>query len=108
MKLRAYGFASVMLAITAICVHALSLGEASKGMKLYARAVVATESQKEFLKAEAKQYASKSGTFALAGLCVAIGSAVCLIVSFKRHEPARRLISCALLMFYVLLQFAII
>jgi len=97
-----------MLAVAAICVHVLSLGKASKGMKLYARAVVATGSQKESLKMEAKQYANRSGTIALGGLCVGMGSAVCLIVSFKKREPAWRSISCALLVFYALLQFAIV
>jgi hypothetical protein len=108
LKSRAYCLASVRLAVAAIYVHVLSLGEASKGMKLYARAVVATESQKESLKVEAKPYANRSGTIALSGLCLAIGSVVCLIVSFKKREPAWRSISCALLVFYVLLQLAIV
>ena len=108
MKARAYWFVSLVLATAAIWVHIAALGEVSKGMKLRARAVVATDLQKESLKAEAKHYTSRSVLIALTGLVVAIGSAACLIVSFRRREPAWHSIPFALLVFYVLLQFAII
>ena len=97
-----------MLATAAICVHAASLREASVGMKLYARAVVATEDQKELLKTKAKQHGSRSRTVAVAGFGVALGSAVCLIASRKRLEPARRVIPFGLLVFYVMLQFLLV
>jgi len=108
MKLRVFWIASILFAICAIGVDVKSQNEASNGMKFIAQSVMATNDQKEVLKAEAKRCAHQSDELALAGLCVAIGSAVCLVVSVKQHEPARRSIPFVLLVLYVLLQLMLI
>jgi hypothetical protein len=108
MKLRAFWIVSFVLAIIAIGIHVKSLNVASKGMKAMAKAVTATDNQIEILRTEAKRFANLSGTIAITGLGVAIGSLVCVVVSFKKHEPAWRSIPFALLVFYVLLQFAVV
>jgi uncharacterized BrkB/YihY/UPF0761 family membrane protein len=107
-KARAYWLTSIIVAAVALCVHATALHEAAKGLHIRARAVTAPEDQSELMKAKTKQFADRSEAVALVGLVLAVVSLVCLVASSRHHEPAWRSIPFALLVLYLLLQFAFV
>ncbi len=73
-----------------------------------AKAVSATEGQRVILRAEAGLFSQTGSAFYVVGLCFAVTSAVFLIVSICRKEPAPwRVVPAALMIFYMLFQLVI-
>jgi hypothetical protein len=107
-KARAYWLASLIFVVVALCARVTALHEASKGMNTLARAIVAPDDQKDLMKTEARQSAGRSDLLEMVGLALAVVSLVCLVVSFKRHEPVLRSVPIALLACYLLLQLLIV
>lgn len=79
----------------------------SRGARIVARAVVLPEGDRAAAKMEARTYRSRGTVISVVGLAFALTSLIFLIVSVRKHEPAWRLVTVALLVFYVMLQFAV-
>jgi hypothetical protein len=109
MKTRAFCFASLVLVVFALCVDLGAKGQFSQGMSLRAHSVTASPEQRQQMRSEATSFETRSVVFGLFGLCLAVSSLVCLVVSFRRHEPAWwRSVPVALLVVYLLLQFTLV
>ena len=83
------------------------MSEYSRGARIVARAVVLPESQRAAAKTEALAHRNRGAGITIAGLAFAMASLVFVIVSARKHEPAWRSVTFALLIFYVMLQFAL-
>ena len=61
------------------------------------------------MRAEPDRFRHRGSVFHAAGICLAVAATVSLVVSFRRHEQARwRSVPVALLIFYVIFQFALV
>jgi hypothetical protein len=103
-----YWLISLAFVAVAISVQGVAFHEVSQAARLRARATFAAEDQKGLMKAKANEFAVRAGIIVAVGLISAIGSLVCVVISSRKHEPAWRSVPFALLIFYVLLQFAIL
>ena len=56
---------------------------------------------------EAQAYRSRGTVISVVGLIFALASLLSAIASARKHEPAWRSVTFALLIFYVMLQFAL-
>ena len=109
MKKRAFCFASLVLVVFALCMDFGAKGQFSKGKGLRAHSVTASAEQKQQMRTEAALFVRRGAVFGLFGLCLAVSSLVCLVVSFRRHEPAWwRSVPVALLVVYLMLQFMLV
>lgn len=109
MKMRSFFMASLALAVIAVGLHAAALSQYGQAARSIASAITQPESA-ESERAAAKQagrvYRERGDTMAIIGLGIALASLALVVVSGRRHEPAWRSITVALLVFYLLLQFA--
>ena len=107
MNMRRFFLVSLGLAVLAVGFDMAALSQYSRGARVYARAVVLPESERVAAKSEAQTYRSRGTVVSLVGLAFALASLVFVIVSARKHEPAWRSVTVALLVFYVMLQFAL-
>jgi len=109
MRKRAFCIASLVLVAFALSCDLAAKSQYSQSMSLRARSVTATVEQKQQMRVESEQHTSRGGVFGLSGLCLAVSSLVCLVISFRRHEPAWwRSVPVALLGVYLMLQFMLV
>ena len=108
MRRRAFFFASVFWVIVALSLHIAALGQISKGVGLRAQSVRLAAEQKQQMNAGARRYTSRGEALSYVGLVFGISSVGCLVVSFRRHEAARRSIPVTLLICYLMLQFMLV
>jgi hypothetical protein len=109
MKKRAFCFASLVLVAFALCVDFGAKSQFSKGIGLRAHSVTASPEQQQRMRVDAASFVKRGAAFGLFGLCLAVSSLVCLVVSFRRHEPAWwRSVPVALLVVYLMLQFMLV
>jgi len=94
--------------MTALCFQLSAIHAGGKRVQNLALASSAPENQKQLLKADAKLWGEKSNNLTLVGLCFAALGIFCLVVSYRKREPAWRLILIGLLAFYLLLQFVLV
>jgi hypothetical protein len=83
------------------------MSQYSRGARIIARAVILPESKRVAAKTEAEAYRSRGTVISVVGLAFALASLVFVILSARKHEPAWRSVTFALLIFYVMLQFAL-
>ena len=98
---------SLGLAVLAIGFDMTAMSQYSRGARVFVRAVVLPESEREVAKSEAQTYRSRGTVISVMGLAFALASLVFVIASARKHEPAWRSVTFALLIFYVMLQFAL-
>lgn len=107
MNIRRFFLVSLGLAVLAVGLDMLGVSQYSCGARLVARAVVLPESERMVAKMEAQMYRSRGAVISVAGLAFALASLVFVVVSARKHEPAWRSVTFALLIVYVMLQFAL-
>ncbi|MEI8289705.1 MAG: hypothetical protein WCH99_09535 [Verrucomicrobiota bacterium] len=109
MRKRAFCIASLVLVAFALCSDFTAKSQYSASKFLLARSVTATIKQKQQMRAESEQHTNRGGVFGFVGLFFAVSSLICLVISFRRHEPAWwRSIPVALLGVYLMLQFMLV
>src|SRR6266513_2928270 len=108
MKRRAFFLASTLLVGVALGLHFGALTQIQKGLLQRGRSVTAAAEQKQQMRADADLSFDRGSVVGSIGLCFALGSVVCLVVSFRRRESARRSIPITLLVVYVMLQFFVL
>ncbi|HEY3854652.1 MAG TPA: hypothetical protein VGO67_09690 [Verrucomicrobiae bacterium] len=108
MKKRAFCFASLTLVVLALYGRLEGLTLQGKAMKLHLRGLVA-KTDPEHLREETSVILKKSQLFDIIGLCLAVASLTCLILSFRRKEQTSlRFVPICLLALYVIMFFAIV
>lgn len=107
MNIRTFFYVSLGLAVVAVGLHMTALWQFSRGARVIARSVVLPESERATARLEARSYSSRGTVVSLVGLAFALASLICVVVSARKHEPAWRSVTVALLVFYVMLQFAL-
>ncbi|MDB6035388.1 MAG: hypothetical protein JWM16_5726 [Verrucomicrobiales bacterium] len=107
MNIRRFFLVSIGLAFLAIGLDIAAMSQYSRGARAKARAVTSPESERAVARSEAQTYRSLGTVISLVGLAFAAASLVFVIASARRHEPAWRSVTFALLFFYVMLQFAL-
>jgi hypothetical protein len=107
MNIRRFFLVSLGLAVLAVGFDMVGMSQYSRGAGVEARAVVLPESDRMAAKMEAQTYRSRGTVISVVGLVFALASLVFVIVSARKHEPAWRSVTFALLGFYVMLQFAL-
>ena len=107
MHIRRFFLLSLGLAVFAVGFDMAGMSQYGRGAGVIARAVVLPESERAAAKAQAQIYRSRGTVISVVGLAFALASLVSVIVSARKHEPAWRSVTFALLIFYVMLQFAL-
>jgi hypothetical protein len=107
MNIRRFFLVSLGLAVVAVGLHMAALLQFSLGARVIARSVVLPESERSTARLEARSYSSRGAVVSLFGLSFALASLVFVIVSAREHEPAWRSVTFALLILYMMLQFAL-
>lgn len=107
MSIRRFFIVSLGLAILAVSLDMTAMSQYSRGARVIARAVVLPENERAFAKSEAQTYRSRGTAISIVGLVFAVASLAFVIASARKHEPAWRSVTFALLIFYVMLQFAL-
>src|SRR5690242_17408328 len=98
---------SLLLMMLAVRVHGGALRDWSRNACIRAKAVSVTEEKRVVMRAEADRFGHRGSLLYVVGLFLAVAGGASLILSFHRHEPARwRAVPVALLVFYVIFQFA--
>ena len=105
MKKRLCFLASLLLVVVALILHFGALTQIQKGMLQRAHSVTAVAGQKQQMRTDADHLFSQGSVLGSIGLGFAVSSVVCLVVSFRRHEPGRRSIPVTLLVIYLMAQF---
>jgi len=105
MMKRLFFFASLLCVIAAIVLHANALRQESIGASLRGDGVKSPDAEKGALFARADHESNQAKASRAEGYYAAAAGIVCLIASYLRKEPAKRLIVVALLVAYGLLQF---
>ena len=107
MNIRRFFLVSLGLAVLAVGLDMAGMSQYSRGARVVARAVVLPESERLAAKMEAQAYRSRGTVISVVGLIFALASLVFVVVSARKHEPAWRSVTFALLIFYVMLQFTL-
>jgi len=107
MHIRRFFLLSLGLAVLAVGFDMAGMLQYSRGARVIARAVMLPESERVAAKAQAQIYRSRGTVISVVGLALALVSLVSVIVSARKHEPAWHSVTFALLIFYVMLQFAL-
>jgi hypothetical protein len=94
--------------VLAVGLDVAGMSQYSRGARVIAHAVALPEGERVAAKMEAQTYRSRGTVISVVGLAFALGSLVFVIVSARKHEPAWRSVTFALLIFYVMLQFALV
>ena len=105
--MRRYFIASLVLAILAVGLDMAGMSQYSHGGSIIARSVLLPTAERVAAKLEAQMYRSRGTFVSVVGLALALVSLVFVIGSSRKHEPAWRSATYALLIFYVLLQFSL-
>jgi hypothetical protein len=117
MTIRKFFLASLVLALVALFLQLTGLGLGSRGAFLRAEAVqrVAdrgggslTAEERSQLKAQTDAYRHRGATAQCCGGAVALASIGFAITSVRKHEPAWRSLTFAVLFFYALSFFTLI
>jgi len=116
MSRRRFFFVSLALAVIAIGLQFTALGQFGHGPEAIAReikrasvrGVSLSEQERTALKVEASRYSSRGIVIGCMGLAFALASIGFVVASARRHEPAWRSLTFALLFFYVMLQFMLV
>jgi len=107
MDIRRFFLVSFGLAVLAVGLDIAAMLQYSRGPRVIARAAVLPESQRVVAKSDAQSYRSRGTVISVVGLAFALASLVFVIASARKHEPAWRSLTFTLLVFYVMLQFAL-
>ena len=107
MHIRRYFLWSLMLAIFAVGFDMTAMSQYSRGARVIARSVALPESERIAAKSLAQTCRERGTVVSIVGLSLALTSLGFVIVSARKHEPAWRSVTVALLTFNVLLQFAL-
>ncbi len=107
MNLRRFFLVSLGLAVLAVGLDITAMSQYSRGAGVIAQAVSLPEGERVVAKSEAQKYRSRGTIISLVGLAFALVSLIFVIASARKHEPAWRSVTLAVLVFYVLLQFAL-
>ena len=107
MSIRRYFLLSLLLAVLAIGLDMAGMSQYSHGARIRARAVVSPGSDRSAAEIEAQAYRSRGTFINVLGLMLALSSLWFVVASARKHEPAWRPVIIALLIFYVMLQFAL-
>ena len=108
MSIRRFFFVSFALAVVAVGLHFAALGQFSRGAQTIARAVTLSESERGAARLQAHGYSDRGAIIYYVGLVFALASLSFLIASARKHEPAWRSLTFALLAFYVMIQFVLV
>ena len=84
-----------------------SMSQYSHGARIRARAVASPESDRGAAEIAARGYRSRGTVLGVVGFALALVSLLFVVVSARKHESAWRPVVIALLIFYVMLQFAL-
>ncbi len=105
MRKRPFFIASLVFVLAAIALQAGALGQAGRAASLRGDGVVSPDDQKSTLFARADHLLNQSKISRSEGYLAAAFGVVCLIASYLRKEPARRIIPVVLVLGYAVLQF---
>ena len=83
-----------------------AMSQYNRGARAVARAIVLPEREREVARSAAHGYRTRGTVISVVGLAFALASLAFVTASARKHEPAWRSITFALLVFYVMLQFA--
>lgn len=108
MSNRRFFLFAIFVALFAIILHVTALGQFSRSVHHRARAATLSESERAAARVEAGRYSTRGQVAMCAGLALALGSTALVIISARKHEPARRSAVFGLLICYVLLQFVLV
>jgi hypothetical protein len=108
MSIRRFFFVSLALAVLAVGLHLVALGQFSRGSQIIARAVTSSEAERSGARLEAARYASRGGVILYGGYALALASVGFVVASARRHEPAWHSLTISLLIFYVMMQFVLV
>ena len=108
MHVRLFFILSLGLAALAVGCHLVGLSQYGRAGRAIAHAVTLPQSERMVARSEAETYRSRGTVIILVGLAFALSSVVSVIASVRMHEPGRRSVTVALLVLYVMLQFAVI
>lgn len=107
MSSRRYFLVSLLLALLAVGLDMASMSQYSHGARIWARAVTSSENDRGAAEIEARGYRSRGTVLSVVGFAFALTSLFFVVVSARKNEPAWRPVTIALLIFYVMLQFAL-
>jgi hypothetical protein len=105
-NLRKFFLMSLALAAFAVGLELTAQFQFSHGSRSNARSVILPERERVAASFEARKYSSRGIIAGAFGLGCAFTSLTLVMVSARRHEPAGRFVTVMLLIFYVILQFA--
>ena len=108
MNIRTFFFVSLSLAVLAVGLHLTAMSQVSRGAQIRAHAVASPEAARAAARTEASKYSSRGAVLGYAGLALALASLGFMVVSARKHEPARRSVILGLLICYVMLQFVLV
>jgi hypothetical protein len=97
---------SLVLAGFAIGLELAAQAQFARGVGIVARSVVLPESQRLPARSQSKIYRARGTAVAIVGFGFALAASGFVVASARKHEPAWRSVTVALLVFYVMLQFA--
>ena len=106
MNLRRYFIVSLVLAILAVGLDMAGMSQYSHGGREIVPSAFLPTGERVTAKLEAQKYRSRGTFVSVVGLALALVSLVFVIGSSRKHEPAWRSATYALLIFYVWLQFS--
>jgi hypothetical protein len=107
MSTRRFFLLSLSFAILAVGLHLTAMPQISHGLRIRVRAT-APESYRANARAVASSYSKRGAVLGYVGLAFALVSVGFVVVSARKHEPARRTIVFGVLVCYALLQFVLI
>ena len=107
MRLRRFFLLSLGLAILSVGLDMTAMALYKRGGGIQARSVVLPEAERGAAKSEAHAYRTAGTVISVAGLSLALASLVFVVISAAKHEPAWRSATIVVLVFYVMLQFAL-
>ncbi len=107
MNTRRFVYLAVFAAILAIVLHVTALRQFDRSVLLRAHGITLGDPSGQ-AQAEANRYYTRGHAALYAGLGLALASVPLLILSARKHEPARRAVVIGLLFCYVVLQFILV
>lgn len=107
MSIRRYFLLSLLLSVLAVGLDMAGMSYYSHGARIRARAITSPGSDRGAAEIEARAYRTRGTFISVFGLMLALSSLFFVVVSARKHEPAWRSVTVALLIFYALLQFAL-
>ena len=108
MSIRKYFLLSLLFAVLAVGLEMASMSQRTQGARIRVRAVVSAETDRTAAALTADAYRARGTAISLLGLVLAVSSLLLVVTSARKHEPAWRSITVAWIIFYGMLQFAVI